>query len=197
MLLTVPGIRSDGSQNTDLLSRRIADLGFDTHDVEYPQINFLHVALLMWNGFDRFIESRVKYLLDAITEPGCDLIAHSAGCLLSQEAMLRGAQFRHVIWFAPAMDDDAVLPSWGCESLHVVYNPEDVAIGVGSLLPGHRFGAMGRRGHAHAQFDSRIKNIKAVDREWSDPFRHSYSFNTPRALRRWAHFYRDLQKARP
>ncbi len=197
MLLTVPGIRSDGSENTDLLSKRIAELGFETHDVDYPQINFLHVLFLMWHGFDRVIEARVKYLLDAITGAGCDLIAHSAGCLLSHEAMLRGAEFRHVIWFAPAMDRDAVIPLWGCESLTVVYNPEDRAIGVGSLLPAHRFGAMGRFGHAHAEFDPRITNIKAVGRKWADPFRHSYSFNTPKALRRWAHFYRDLQKTRP
>ena len=191
-VLSINGIRSDGSQNTDKLAKQIALAGHETLDVNYPQINLFHVTFMMRGGFDKFINTRVKYVLDARQSDQDDAIAHSAGCLLNYRAMLHGARFRHVFWFAPALDADVVIPSWGCETLHIIFNPEDRAIKLGTWLRWHAFGAMGIRGHDHAHLDDRIHNIEAKPDWYKDWFRHSYSFEQQSALIRWAGYYQRV-----
>lgn len=166
-ILSINGIRTDGSESTDLLLSDLEDRGFDTLDVNYPEVNILGAR----SRETQYENAQI--LLDA-HEPGDALIAHSYAGLISLRAMEKGAKFGKVFWFSPAMNVDFVIPYLGCTELYVIHTLEDKAIALGEKLWWHDFGAMGRVGYQGPP-DPRVTNIQAEPDE-RDPMIHSHYF---------------------
>lgn len=183
-ILGINGIRTDGSNSTDLLLRDLADLGHETVDVNYPRVN---IFTARWRS--RQLRN-AQHLVDA-HKPGDAVVAHSYGCLLTLRAMELGASFGTVFFFSAAMNDDFSFPPEGMRRLFNIHRQDDRALTLGDLLLWHDFGAMGKTGYSGLPPDRRIRNIPA----WThtlrrDPFAHSDYFlpeNRP-AWARYVHY---------
>lgn len=165
-ILGINGIRTDGSSSTDKLLIKLTELGYPTVDVNYPRVN-------IFTARSRKRQHRNARILKNISKPGDVLVAHSYGCLLALRAMEQGARFKHVFFFAPAMNVDFTFPYHGMGKLSVIYNPTDNAIRAGMLLWNHDFGAMGREGYQGPP-DNRIDSLKDLTSREGE---HSDFFN--------------------
>jgi hypothetical protein len=187
--ITVHGIRSRGASTVDLMGEKLQSRGHRIVDFDYPNVNMLDVLLKMRGTRPDEVKRHAKRL--AMVLPGLPLkpcvIAHSMGCLVTLRAMEEGARFDTVFWFAPAMNDDMVIPAWGCSKLVIVFNPHDKAIQAGSLLRFHPFGDMGRKGSIYDKYDHRIRNIRCEDKAggWLN---HNYAFEPEENLNYWTDY---------
>ena len=180
-ILTINGIRTDGSASTDKLGGELSRLGFDVVDVNYPRVN-IFTARSRKRQY-----KNAKHLVNK-SHKGDILIAHSYGCLLALRAMELGAQFSHVFFFAPAMNRDFIFPYLGMKNLTVIHNHTDQAIKMGNWLWFHDFGKMGSLGYNGAP-DPRIANI--LDSKGREGKRnHSHYFNDTN-IKYWTNFIRD------
>jgi pimeloyl-ACP methyl ester carboxylesterase len=186
--ITVHGIRSRGDNNVDLMGEKLQSRGHRIVDFDYPTVNMLDVLLKMRGTRPDEVKKHARRL--SMLLPGLpfkpDVVAHSMGCLVTLRAMEEGGRFGTVFFFAPAMNADFVIPSWGCEKLVIIFNPHDKAIAAGNLLRYHPFGDMGRKGSIYAKYDHRIRNIRCEDRAggWLN---HNYPFE-PEHIDYWTDY---------
>lgn len=177
-ILTINGIRTDGSTSTDRLGRKLSEQGYRTFDVNYPRVS-------IFTARSRKRQLKNAKILKDSSNDGDVLIAHSYGCLLALRAMELGAKFSHVFLFAPAMNVDFTFPYLGMTQLKVIHNPTDQAIKMGNWLWFHDFGKMGRLGYKGPP-DPRITNI--LDKNGKKGARnHSHYFNKDN-IDAWARF---------
>ena len=123
------------------------------HDVQH----LMRPTTRVWNSRSkRHLEvtgKRLIYQMSFNSEPRM-LVAHSQGCLQAYfMMMLHGALnpgsalFDRLYFIDPAMNRSG----WEWERLEfdrmkVMYNPDDLAIWAGAILPFHRFGLAGAKG---------------------------------------------------
>jgi len=179
--ICVHGIRSKGTSNVDKMGSLLEERGHPTVDFDYPTVSLTDVLFKMRGTRTKEVLRHARRLRFAATDSKVprmkpDVIAHSMGCLVTLRAMEDGAEFGNVFWFAPAMESDFVIPSWGCNRLWIIHNPNDKAIKVGSWLKWHPFGNMGLVGSKYEQFDYRIKNVQ-TDQQGDDWLGHNYAFD--------------------
>jgi len=177
-ILTINGIRTDGSTSTDILGDKLAMYDYEVFDVNYPRVN-------IFTARSRKRQRKNAKILKNKTNDGDVLIAHSYGCLLALRAMELGAKFSHVFLFAPAMNVDFTFPYLGMTEMNVIHNPTDEAIKLGNWLWFHDFGKMGRIGYKGPP-DTRITNV--LDNKGKQGERnHSHYFNEDN-INEWAKF---------
>lgn len=177
-ILGINGIRTTGAKNTDLLLQKMQEREWKTCDTEYPTAWAISAR---WRWIQRRNAKRImKYYRE-----GDIVVAHSYGCLLTLRMMEMGARFSHVFFFGAAMNDDFTFPAYGMESLVNVCDVDDRALGIGSILPFHDFGKMGKTGYKGAK-DPRVQNVFARD-SVTEPLQHSNYF-LPENLDTWASF---------
>lgn len=176
-ILGLNGILTHGAQSTDRLLGLLGERGYQTLDVNYP-----FTFALMAHFRQR---ANTTYLLEAY-RPGDCLIAHSYGCLLAYRAMQMGAVFDKVFLFAPAMKADVEFPAGAYKHIYVMHHPRDFAVWLGSLLPFHAFGRMGRDGYQGPPRDD-ITNLESKGGSDYDRKLHSHYFS-PARIAKWADF---------
>jgi len=181
-ILTINGIRTDGSTNTDKLCSKLKHIGYDTVDVNFPKVN-------IFTARSRKRQLKNAQILVDNHKKGDVLIAHSYGCLLALRAMELGAEFSKVIFFAPAMNVDFTFPYHGMKELIVIHNPTDEAIRAGNWLWFHDFGKMGQVGYRGAR-DDRIRNLQDNSGE-KGKRNHSHYF-TDKNIGQWVKFITDF-----
>jgi hypothetical protein len=154
-IITHPGIWSRGELSTDRLGLELAGLGYHVENVEHE-------------NFARLIDARGKATEFAaavlpIIDPGDVFIGHSHGALVGYECMRLGARFSKAFLVGAAIDSWITFPHHGADRIIVAYNPHDIALVAGSLLPLHPFGTLGKSGYTgppddrvhHYRFESR------------------------------------------
>ncbi len=137
---------TDGGAGTiGKLARRLGHLG-ESSQFRYGWLGLLDVRL-----FDR----RFAYMLSGMVSHGAVGIGHSNSCPILHRAASDGAPFRHLILINPALDADVAFPP-SVERVDVLHNSDDTVVSLGSLLPFHGWGDMGRRGAVRP--DGRVRN---------------------------------------
>jgi hypothetical protein len=131
----------------DALSHR-----HETVDVQYPRM----WALLAY--FDIAIRRRAEAIVKANKSAKDILIAHSFGCLASIYAMELGAKFDKVFFFGAAAERDMFIPN-SFTRLFNIHSKDDSTLSLGSLLPFHKFGTLGRDGYTGK--NPKVVNIEA------------------------------------
>ena len=139
-IILVHGIESAGVKSVDRLGHLLAGKGWIVEDVELRQTRW-------YNGRSLEIRNDNLRRIREVHRPGDHVIAHSNGCRLVWACMAGGTRFGKVFLFAPALDSDVVFTPCAYDSITVFANPHDKAVLAGSVLLGHRWGMMGRRGY--------------------------------------------------
>lgn len=141
-ILGVNGIYN-WSWSTDSFTDKLLSYLDELHevvDVKYPWM----FAAFAYSDFA--INRRAKKIVD-IYKPTDILVAHSFGCLASIYAMRQGAKFDKVFFFGAAADSNIAIPRTAFNVLYNIHSDADVALELGSALPFHKFGPMGKTGY--------------------------------------------------
>lgn len=138
-------VTDGGAGTTGKLARRLEHLG-ESAQFRYGWLGLLGV---------RLFDGRFARMLAGMVTHGAVGIGHSNGCLILHRAASDGAPFRHLILINPALDADVAFPP-SVERVDVLHNSDDTVVSVGSLLPFHGWGDMGRRGATWP--DWRVRN---------------------------------------
>lgn len=136
---------------TDKLLKQLGTM-HEVVDIQYPWM----FAVFAYSDFA--INRRAKEILK-VNKPTDILIAHSFGCLASIYAMRQGAKFDKVFFFGAAADDDIAIPRNAFNELYNIHSEADIALELGSILPFHQFGPMGKTGY-HGT-NEKVINVKA------------------------------------
>ncbi len=154
------GINSQGGwvqRYADELSR----LGFDV-------VLFRHETRHFWSYWSRKVRKRDGAALRQFQRPGDHFVGHSAAALIWQESIESGAIWGRCIIFSGAATSDGMdYPEKSLEKALIVANPADFALKLGSLLPNHKFGKLGRIGYA-GKPDDRFINRYEYRNNWFD-----------------------------
>ena len=164
-ILIINGIESAGVESVDRIGLRLAALGYEVVDIN------LKVAR-WYNGRSKKVRNENLERIRAIARPGDHVIAHSNGCRLVYDAMRGGTEFGTVVLFAPALNRSVTFFPFGYKSITVVHNPYDWALFWGSILPGHIWGPLGRRGYNGVS--ERVTNVGRPSHEGGG---HGHYFN--------------------
>jgi hypothetical protein len=166
-ILLLHGIGTDGSGNVDDMGERLSQMGHDVVDVALS-----HTA--WYSGRSKRIVAANVASVAAAMNPGDHVVAHSNGCRLAFECMEAGLRFGGLFFFSAALDDDVTLPFCRYDHLYNFHNPRDAALFFGALLPGHRWGRMGRWG-----YKGKSLNETNIEHRWSRGLGHSHWFESP------------------
>lgn len=141
---------------TGMLERHLWDDAYDVQHLYRPTVAW-------WQSKSKqYLRRTARHLIYQmdLTAPGY-LIAHSQGCLQAYW-MMRIAKMRlwhRIVFVAPAMDRQGWAWDWcDFDRLLTIYNPNDLAIWAGALLPFHPYGFAGVRGF-------RTKDPRIINRE--------------------------------
>ena len=151
-----------GDGSVDYIGSRLATMGLRVDDVAVPRYSCFGV------GFPPIRRKLVETIVDN-HKPGDIWLSHSGGSYLEYLAMKDyGCEPSLVVWLSPAIRSNISLEFCRFEHLHVYSNCLDKVIFLASLLPGHPYGAMGRRGYTG--LDERIENHRYMidDETWLD-----------------------------
>jgi hypothetical protein len=111
-------------------------------------------------------------------QPGDHFVGHSAGVLIWQASIVSGATWGRCMLFSGAATSDGIeYPADALEQAIVIHNPHDQALRVGSWIPKHPFGKLGRIGYA-GKMDRRFVNIAEPQRNFLD-LDHSHYGKSP------------------
>lgn len=153
-VILLHGIESAGVQSVDRVGHELTKLGYHVEDVQLK-------PTFWWSG--RKTETWRENLkrIMAVAKDGDNVVAHSNGCRLCWDIMDGGndIKFDNLFWFAPPLDSDVRLRSCRFNHLEIFANPYDLALLAGSLLPGHVWGPLGRKGYTG-------KNVVQVRTHW-------------------------------
>lgn len=181
-ILGVNGIwKRAGSMDsfTDQLLLRLAERGHETVHVRYPLLTAILGPEAAWWPWAR--KRRARDIL-AAHRPGDAIIAYSAGVLLTLIAMEMGARFSVVFFFAGAAEADVEIPAGAAERIYNIYSPADDTLLLGSLIPWHPFGALGRIGYIGMARN--IMNVRAHECSHAE-------YARPGRLAHWARFVHE------
>lgn len=156
---------------TDILLDAL-DEAFEVIDVHMPRF-----YALTW--YLDVVKRRRAKMLVAVARDGDNVVAHSAGCMVTLYAMQMGVKFNKVFFFAAAAPDNVVIPENGCKLLYNIHSGDDRALMLGGLLPNHDFGSLGLAGYAGN--DTRVINIAAPGMDHTD-------YVKPKNLCKWVNF---------
>jgi len=181
-VVIVHGIWGHGDTTIDRLGNMLEEAGYEVVYFEYP-VRF--IISLYWPSVAKGDGER----LANFQRPGDDVIAHSYGCLIVQNSIKAGAKWGKCFLFAGAATSDKMYyPDDSLERAYVIYNPEDKALFIGSLLPFHPFGKLGYHGYSgqpgRTELDRRFQNIRGFKK--SAGLNHSHYFDEER--RKWFEF---------
>lgn len=145
---------SKDSFTDKILDGLVSYYGRNVVDVQYPRM----WALLAY--FDAAINRRAKAIVEASEPDGSScVVAHSFGCLATVYAMRQGAQFDTVFFFGAAAPVDIILPEGKFRRIYNIHSDTDTTLFLGSLLPLHKFGNLGKTGYKGTQ--KNIFNVRA------------------------------------
>jgi hypothetical protein len=190
-IIIVHGINTHGGSpnnryTIDGLGRSLEKLGWEIVFLEFEKQHFYHY----WNS--RRIR-QLGHLLHNAMNDGDHIICHSAGALLWHESITFGAKWGKCFVFGGAATSDSFpYPDDAFESADIFYNPEDKALLLGSLLPYHPFGKLGRKGYVGPK-DKRIKNHAMLHSEFFN-LEHSHYFDEFHQPRTYRHVSTTLGK---
>lgn len=144
-LYLLNGINDSISGTTGMLVPHFRAQGYDVQHL------YRRTSRPWYSRSKAYLRNTADHLLLQLTikrGPTC-LVAHSQGCLQAYWMMRQSVAvpFDYIVFISPAMNRKG----WGWESLPfermlVDYNPDDLAIWAGALLPGHPFGLAGCMG---------------------------------------------------
>lgn len=155
-IIIVHGIWTHGG-GIDRFGKMLEDAGFRVRYFEYPR----RFALSMyWPG----VEAEDGAALANFMRDGDHIVAHSYGVRIWQNTIPLGAQWGKCYLFGGAATSDKMFyHADALKEAHVIYNPEDNALKIGSILPFHPFGKLGLRGYVgqpgRKTLDRRFINI--------------------------------------
>lgn len=139
------------------LGKHLRDRGHDVHKFCYGHAGFMDV---------RFANENISYaLLSQLRSikrlvPGVELvvIGHSNGCSLIHKAaeLQEEPLFTRAVYLSPALNNKAELPPLVTQCT-VLHNAGDKVVSLGSLIPFHTWGNMGRVGYRG--IDTRYENV--------------------------------------
>lgn len=183
-IVVVNGIHARANEGgTHRIAQALRAKGYDVREYAYPR----RWAFMLWSKSIR--ERDARGLMRFCESDGTEsIISHSNGCLITQDAIRLGLKLDS--WFAIAgacSSDKVEYPSNAFEYAYAIYNPYDIALKFGALLPNHPFGRLGSegyRGYKNGQWDSRWKNINGAASGYG--LNHSHYFD--RELEQWASF---------
>lgn len=173
-ILGVNGIWNPDSGKTSFTDQLLTPLkfkGYRVRDISYRRMLALKAYI------PQEIEKRALLVIDAY-EPGDAVIAHSFGCLLTITAMKLGARFGKVFFFGAAVSQDAEIPP-NYEHLYNIHSPSDGALWLGTLLPFHPFGGMGKWGYRGKS--PNVTNVEAPGMGHND-------YVEPENIEKWLRF---------
>jgi pimeloyl-ACP methyl ester carboxylesterase len=161
-IIGVNGIHNLSTSKNSFTDKFLAHLAqhHEICDVQYPKM-FAFLGYFDWS-----IKRRAKIVAAANTSPDDIVIAHSFGCLATLYAMkYYDAVFNKLIFFGAAAESDFVLPL-RFNKLYNIHSRTDSALSLGAILPGHKFGTLGKYGYTG--IDHRVANIDATGHEHAD-----------------------------
>jgi len=139
------------------IAKHLRDRGHDVHKFCYGHAGFLDV---------RFANDNISYALVSQVRsirklaPGVEVvpIGHSNGCALIHRAaeIMEEPLFQRVVYLSPALNNKAELPPL-LTKCTVMHNTGDRVVSLGSLIPFHSWGNMGRVGYKG--IDVRYENV--------------------------------------
>jgi pimeloyl-ACP methyl ester carboxylesterase len=150
MIYLLNGINDSIATTTGALVAPLRAMG---HDVQH----LMRPTSRVWSSRSkRYLETTAKRLIYQMSfnETPRMIVAHSQGCLQAWVMMqLHGALNPGRALFDRIYMIDAAMNRGGWdwerlefEKMKIIYNPDDLAIWAGALLPFHRFGLAGARG---------------------------------------------------
>jgi len=158
IVLLVHGFNVDDPERTlGGVGKHLVDRGHDVHKFCYGHAGFMDVRFANWNLAHALI-SQVRSIRKLRPDTEVVPVGHSNGCSLIHTAA--GIQmeplFTRMVYISPAIDNKAELPPLitDCEVLH---NSGDKVVSLGSLLPFHTWGNMGKVGYRG--IDVRYTNV--------------------------------------
>ena len=101
-----------------------------------------------------------NHLIKQLPDDGDIAIAWSYGSVVVHTACLLGAKFDTIVLFGAALGNDLSWPEGCAKRIINIYNPKEWVLMLGSLLPHHPFGSLGRTGYKGVP-DKRIQEIYA------------------------------------
>ena len=93
--------------------------------------------------------------------------------------MRQGAKFDKVFFFGAAADDHIAIPRNAFNELYNIHSEDDVALEIGSRLPLHQFGPMGKTGYRGT--NEKVINVEAPG------FGHN-DYVLPGRIAKWVEF---------
>lgn len=148
------GVISKGTNDVMRFKPLLEKEGMEACDYNYEREFILETWLT-----PKVDDLRAKGLAQTHSDGRPNIIAHSNGCAIASWAMQNhGLKANKVFFSAPAFDAFAHYPEDAFNELYVFHSYCDYLIWLGSLIPFHRFGAMGSMGY-RGETDSRIHNI--------------------------------------
>jgi len=163
----IHGIHTHG-KGIDQLGALLEKAGHDVTYFEYPK----RWALTLYRKSVRHADGRA--LMHTVPD-GTHVIAHSYGALVLLSSIQAGAIWGNCFIFGGACTSDKyTYPPDAFTSAYMIYNPADLALRLGALLPFHPFGRLGQRGYAGYVRDRRIQNVPALENDLG--INHSHYF---------------------
>ncbi len=185
----VCGIHDKGENTVNKFLTVLREEGFKSKNANLPY----RFALFTYFSF---LNRRYGKLLASQVDEGDWAIGHSHGCLVIYNAMMQGAKFDTVILFAPAMETEIAFPIYGAKNIHIIYNPYDLAILIGSLIPFHHpFGRLGNVGYKGCP-DDRVFQRGIISPE-AHLFQHSKLIFSEPYFTKWVVYILNLLKRKP
>ncbi len=157
-IIIVHGILTHG-KSIDKFGALLEKAGFSIRYFEYP----IRGALQLYRGK---LSDDDGAALANFMRPGDHVVAHSYGGLIWQKSIKAGAKWGKCFVFGAACTSDKMYyPDDSLDEAHIIYNPEDKALLLGSMLPfGHPFGKLGYRGYVgqpgRTEIDRRFFNVR-------------------------------------
>lgn len=178
-ILVVHGILTHGDSNVDRLASVLAGEFSNKFDIVYHEfpIRFPWTYYFPWGRKAMMDDART--LINSMND-GDHIVCHSYGALVWQNAIKLGAKFGKCFIIAGAATSDKMeYPVGSLEEAHVFYNPKDMALKAGAMMPFHPFGKLGYTGFAGSPGrvrDSRFFNVAVMSDGWT--LGHSHYFGS-------------------
>lgn len=168
-VVVVHGIHTHGDNGIDRLGKLLEEAGHDVIYFEYPH----RFALQLYSKKVRVLDGRA---LRQSAPEGAHVIAHSYGAEVWINSIKAGAKWGRCFIFSGACTSDQYnYPTDAFKRAYMIYNPADIALWFGALLPFHPFGRLGLRGYSGI-YNKEILNVPALKRD--NGLNHGYYFNS-------------------
>lgn len=158
IVLLVHGFNVDDPERTiGGVSKHLRDRGHDVHKFCYGRAGFLDVRIANENLAHALL-SQIRSLRRLCPNTEVVPLGHSNGCTLIQSAadIQQEPLFTRAVYVSPALNNKADLPPL-MQECTVLHNRGDSIVSMGSFIPFHVWGNMGKVGYRGP--DTRYKNV--------------------------------------